>query len=86
MIVACTVALISLRSKDDYTSHLHIHSAKIDLSFVQVLNEIRNGGYRATLEVDHVYILFEHPKAKSNDSTSSIPTRSEYRRIRSRNL
>lgn len=64
MMTAYTVAPISLRSEDDLASHWYIHSAIIDLSFRQILNEIRVGGYRATLEVDHLYAFFEHPKAK----------------------
>jgi hypothetical protein len=37
---------------------------KPELSVMQIMNEIRDGVYRAKLEVGHLYVFFGHPKAK----------------------
>jgi hypothetical protein len=64
MMTSYTETHIQLRYEDSLASFWHIDSTKIELSFMQILNKIRDSGCKATLEVDHLYAFFGHPKAK----------------------
>lgn len=72
MLTAYTTSHIILSLDPDVGATRSLCSAKRVLSFMHVLDRIRESGCKATLEADHLYAYFGHPMA-SKDGTTVIP-------------